>query len=306
MRDLTLLPMLPTVASSLPQGKEWSYEVKWDGVRALCAVTPESGTRVISRRGHDRSDRYPELRSLHESILRSCVLDGEIVALSPSGKPDFARVLRRERTDQGMSATTGDPLHYIVFDVLMLDGQSLIDHPWRERRARLQGILPKEGTVKWSAEHADGAVLWEATRALGLEGVVAKLRHSRYLPGERSLWWRKLRHLQTTQALAFGLVISEGRPRSLLLCAWDAPDVYIGRVGSGVPQHLLSSLQALAVPSLSASEGYAFPLPHKLPLAGRDEQYWFLYAPVAVTIRFAEWTASGHLRQPVFTGLITV
>lgn len=290
--------MLLTSTPQLPCGEQWAYEVKWDGVRSLCVVVPGEKVRLISRRGLDHTERYHELQGMRDLLETPCVLDGEIVALTPSGKPDFARVLRRERSTITTEGTGGDAIHYMVFDLLEHDGISLLDWPWSKRRARLQTLLPQSGLLQWSADHTDGDVLWKATKDLGLEGVVAKLRTSTYLPGQRSHEWRKARHLQVTQALVWGVVVFEGRPRSLLLAMRQDPALYIGRVGSGVPQHLLAALQAMT-DTLVDRVAFSVPAP------ARGERYAFLVDPVVIEVRFAEWTATGTLRQPVFLRLIT-
>ena len=140
-RDLE--PMLATAAPRLPGNDGWAYEIKWDGIRALAYISP-GGLRISARRGADHTPRYPELTALVEALGgREAILDGEIVAFDESGRPSFQLLQRRmglanETTIRLRAAET--PATYVAFDLLWLDGRSLIDAPYEARRDALAGL----------------------------------------------------------------------------------------------------------------------------------------------------------------------
>jgi bifunctional non-homologous end joining protein LigD len=161
----------------LPTSGDYSYEVKWDGFRAI--VSTEGPLRVRSRRGWDMTD---QLAFLADLPVRA-VLDGELVALDGEGRPDFPElcqcVLARQRST---------PLTFMAFDVLSVDGESVVSLPYSERRRILEGL--QLDAAQWRTPEAfdDGEALWAAVCELELEGVVAKRRTSRYVEGGRGSW----------------------------------------------------------------------------------------------------------------------
>src|SRR5690242_11245973 len=189
-----LLPMLATTAPLPGDDDHWAFEMKWDGVRALLALS-DGHITITSRRGNDVTERYPELHGLADALgATDAVLDGEIVALDESGRPNFE--LLQPRMHVGSPTTARQlanraPVVCMLFDVLWLDGRSLLDAPYEERRARLDelGLAAPSWQVP-RAHRGDGEAVLEASRRLGLEGVVAKRLDSRYEPGRRSSAWR--------------------------------------------------------------------------------------------------------------------
>src|SRR5204862_3732507 len=179
-------PMLATSAEELPSGDDWLYEVKWDGYRALGYVRGGEA-RLVSRNGNDLTQRFPEVaRSLGRATKSpDCVLDGEVCALDEQGRPSFSAMQQGKR---------GTPLVYEAFDLLELDGVSLVDLPLRERRERLEELLDRRvTTVQVSGLFDDGEALLEATTTQGLEGVMAKRAEARYAEGGRTRDWVKVK-----------------------------------------------------------------------------------------------------------------
>lgn len=175
-------PMLLGRAQAPPEPPGWSYEVKYDGWRALVEVRA-SGVRIWSRNGFDVSERFPELANLHDS-LPSCVLDCELVVLDDDGRPRFEWMHRRKRPAASL----------VAFDVLRSGRSHTLNLPIEERRAHLQAIVPVDmPAVLRSQTFADGAALLAACEARQLEGIVAKRNGSRYEPGRRSDAWLKIR-----------------------------------------------------------------------------------------------------------------
>jgi bifunctional non-homologous end joining protein LigD len=172
-------PMLAR-SGRLPLEGGWSYELKWDGFRAI--VRTGNDFRVRSRRGWNMTELLPELATLRVDT----VLDGELVALGEDGWPDFPLVC-----DRMLNGRSSIPLVYVVFDVLELDGQSTRYLPHHERRALLDGLALHGPHCQTSAAFEDGEALWSVAQEQGLEGVVAKRRSGTYRPGERG--WVKVR-----------------------------------------------------------------------------------------------------------------
>jgi len=165
----------------LPSGSGWSFELKWDGFRAL--VSTEGEFRVRSRRGWNMTTVLPELRALPSGL----VLDGELVAWKGS-EPYFPLICRRVLNRDMSIAMT-----YIVFDLLRLDGTDISDRPYSERRKLLESLdLNNSSWWRTCDTFSDGNALLTAVCELGLEGVVAKKRSSRYRPGDRG--WIKVKN----------------------------------------------------------------------------------------------------------------
>jgi bifunctional non-homologous end joining protein LigD len=168
-------------SGKLPTRGEWAYEVKWDGFRAI--VSTDGGLRVRSRRGWDMTELVPELAALPVCAI----FDGELVAFGPDGAPDFPLVCERMLMRRHSIAVT-----YVIFDLLSLDGGSLLDQPYWKRRDELEALGLND--VYWTTPETfdDGPALFEAVCERELEGIVAKRRQSWYRPGERG--WVKIKN----------------------------------------------------------------------------------------------------------------
>ncbi len=289
-------PMLATATDSLPTGPGWAFEPKWDGFRAI-AVVRNGSAELHSRNGNDLTGRFPTVAAaLGQAVRsRSAVLDGEICALDESGRSGFGLL------QQG----TGT-LVFVAFDVLELDGESIVTCTYARRREALKPLLDTSvAGVLISPSFEDGAALEQAAREQGLEGVVAKRLDAPYRPGRRSPNWRKLKLKQLQELVIVGTKAGKGRRSSgigsLVVAERTAEGLrYAGNVGTGLTDAELDRLHALLtplrreVPPLSGA-----PTP---PRSRRDEVSWV--EPVLVAeIEFAEWTRDGRLRAPVYLGL---
>lgn len=300
-----LRPML-AVPGGLPHDDEaWAYEVKWDGVRALVAV--EGGRLTVrSRNGNDVTSSYPELRGLGLQLGSTQVLlDGEVVAFNAEGRADFGRLQARMHVGRPPGALQrATPVQLLLFDVLHLDGTSLLDRTYDERRAALEG-LELQG-AHWSVPAAflgGGAAVVEATRAQGLEGVVAKKRNASYLPGRRSDCWLKLKHVRRTSAVVAGWKPGEGgragRLGSLLLGVHGEQGLeYAGHVGTGFSATTLAQLADRLEPLRRADPPFATAVPREHARSA----VWVEPALVA-EVEYTEWTRDGRLRHPSYKGL---
>ena len=182
-----IVPMLATLATEAPEGDGWAFEIKWDGVRAIAYSEP-GRLHFESRNLRDITASYPELSKLNRALSHhSAVLDGEIVAFDENGRPSFGRLQHRMHVSSESAAkrlAKTNPVVYVVFDLLWLDGHSLMDLPYEERRARLTE-LDLVGANWQTPEHVvgAGADLLAASEAQGLEGIVAKRLDCPYEPG---------------------------------------------------------------------------------------------------------------------------
>ena len=292
--------MLATAADRLPTGEAWSYEIKWDGIRALVLVI-DGRVEVTSRTGRDRTGSFPELQGLAAELGNHvALLDGEVVALDEDGRPSFQALQSRAgiagRGDQP------NPVVLMTFDILWLDGTLLLDAPYAERRAVLDGFALNAASWQTPPSSTDGEALQTATRELQLEGVVAKRLDSPYTPGKRSPAWQKVKH-QLRQELVIGgwLPGTGGRSDTFgaLLVGHHATDrpglQFAGRVGTGFDNRELERLKAL----LEARAVDTNPFTDaRLPAEAR-----FVRPDLVAEVRFTEWTRDGRLRHPSYLGL---
>jgi len=180
-------PMLLLRVEKLPQGADWSYEIKLDGYRAL-AIKSGGKVQLRSRNDNDFTERYSSVANALRSIPNETVLDGEVAALDEEGRPSFNLLQNYGSADA--------PLVYFVFDLLMLKGQNVMTKPLSERRSLLESeVLPTLAEpIRYSPELKAGLPdLIASVKSAGLEGLVAKRRNSRYEPGQRSGAWQKMR-----------------------------------------------------------------------------------------------------------------
>lgn len=301
-------PMLAYPSEELPRDEsDWAFEFKWDGVRALVYI--ESGSlTVLSRGGRDVTVAYPELGAMVAALHgREVVLDGEIVTLDERGRPSFAILQTRMHVANAAKArrlALEQPVAFVAFDVLYVDGAARIETPYRQRRGLLEslGLSGPNWHVPPSFEK-DGAELMRASREQGLEGVVCKRLDSRYLPGSRSRAWLKVKHEHVQEVVIGGWRPGSGsrsrRIGSLLTGVYDgARLVYSGRVGTGFSDRALDELMSRLVPI----ERPAPPFAGQLPRADISDAHW-VEPRLVGEVRFSEWTPDGRLRQPAWRGL---
>ena len=294
-------PMLATRTAHVPSGAEWRHEVKWDGVRALTDV--RDGTlRMTSRNDNAITIAWPELAGA-PLPGRDLLVDGEIIAINDRGVPDFRTLQERMHVRNATTAARlADrvPAIYMVFDLLRLDGRDLTGEPLEVRRELLTG-LGLDGTWQTPPAYDDGAMLLEATRQQGLEGVVSKRLGSTYRPGERSPHWLKLAHRHRLSYVVGGWRPQEGttdRLASLLVGEQTAEGlVYRGRVGSGIGPRQSRMLTEL-VGSLTRGDS---PFADEVPREDARGTRWL--EPVLVVDVETHGRGYDRLRQPAYQGV---
>ncbi len=302
--------MLATLSdqSALIDEDEWAFEMKWDGIRALVRATGGTVT-LFTRNGNDVSATYPELVAAVEKQLggRDAVLDGEIVALDRRGRPSFGRLQQRMGLSKPRDVDAAQrevKVDLMLFDVLELDGQSLEKEEYERRRAILLETMPESTGQLHVPPAFDGdlAHAVQASRELGLEGVMAKRRDSGYAPGRRSGAWLKIKHHLTQEVVIGGWRPGKGRRASqigsLLMGVPDADGAlrYVGRVGTGFTDKELDAVAA----RLAELERTTSPL-DDVPAPDARDAHWVTPKLVG-EVEFAEWTDTNRLRQPSWRG----
>jgi bifunctional non-homologous end joining protein LigD len=299
-------PMAAQSVSRLPEGPEWLYEVKWDGYRALLIKDGER-VQIRSRNDKDLTRSYPGIQAAARKLgARTVVIDGEVVALGPDGRPSFQAL--QHRTDHA-----GHAIVYYAFDVLHLNGRYLTAEPLDERRAHLTDLLPGDQTVLRESQVLDGSAVdvAQAVRATGLEGVIAKRRDAAYEPGERSGTWVKLK-LDQQQEFVVGGYRGNGADSfdSLLVAVYEGRRLlFAGKVRAGFTTHVRRELAKRLKP-LIVKECPFVNLPDERRgrwgggVTAEDMRELTWTKPgIVVQIRFVEWTAEGRLRHASFVGV---
>jgi bifunctional non-homologous end joining protein LigD len=282
--------------------------MKWDGIRALAEVRG-GALRLSTRNGNDVTATYPDLAGLVELAGdHDLVLDGEVVTLDTTGRPDFGLLQTRmglTKAREVDAAAERAPAHYMAFDLLERDGESLVSKTYDERRAALEDVLRPPRNHAVQVPPAFGGDLQhaiESSRELKLEGVMAKRREGTYSPGRRSRTWIKIKHHHMQEVVIGGWRPGNGRRAnaigSLLLGIPDGDGLrYVGRVGTGFTDAMLDDLaKRLAVHPRATN-----PLSDVPALDARDV-HWVRPEFVG-EVEFAEWTPTNRLRQPSWRGL---
>ncbi|MGB7981385.1 MAG: DNA ligase D [Candidatus Nanopelagicales bacterium] len=301
-------PMAATLADAAFDDPKWLFEVKWDGYR-LEAVVSEGTVRLFTRNGNDGADYAgsfldpPDWIDAHEAVV-----DGELVALDEAGRPDFGLLA------EGMTARRAGlaaPLVYQVFDLLHLDGRSLLDVPLEERKRLLRLVLHDGPRVRFAGHvEAEGRAFLAAAAEQGLEGIVAKHRRSRYEPGRRAATWLKVKLRPEQELVVGGWTPERGRPGALGALAVGVHDAdgvlrFAGKVGSGFTERTRATLLAALNP-LAVQEPPFEPAPD-LGARGR----WggglagitWVRPDLVIRASMGGWSRDGMVRQGAFRGI---
>jgi bifunctional non-homologous end joining protein LigD len=297
---------------------DWAYEIKWDGIRAL-GYANRGTWCMLSRRLEDVTHRYPELAPIAEQLAdRSAIVDGEVVAFDDQGRPRFQLIQSRMGlTSPGMirARVRQQPVDYVIFDLLHLDGHCVRELPYIRRRELLEE-LALEGP-RWRTprhRHGGGASLLEAARDQGLEGIVAKRCDSPYRPGKRTGEWIKERVWRRQEFVIGGYIPGEGRRSgrvgSLLVGYYDRRASELGSgegqalhlaggVGSGLTEELIDELTR----ELRRLRRPDSPFDVGAPSGPKARYAVWCQPELVCEVNWTEWTNEGTLRQPAFKGM---
>lgn len=288
-----IVPMLAKLHDGPFDSDDWLFEIKWDGYRAIAEVNKD-GVRLYSRNGLSFETAYPAVFSALSGLEAGIVLDGEVVALTEKGVPSFQLL---QQYDQ-----SGDvSLVYYAFDCLYYKGKSIEDRPLTERKAVLQSVLGKDEIIRYSDHIAGkGKDFFEAVRARGLEGVMAKKADSVYREHTRTGDWLKVKVTMTEEAVIAGYTKGRGSRKffgALVLGTYEGGTLkYIGHTGTGFNDKLLKDLHRQMKPLETARSPFAGKVPVNSPVT-------WLRPELVCNIKFSEVTEGGNRRHPVFLGL---
>jgi bifunctional non-homologous end joining protein LigD len=298
-RNRSYKPMLARLAQQPFSGKDWLFEIKWDGFRAIAYVNQTLSLR--SRNQKELKYNFPELQELTQ-LAHNVVLDGEIVVVK-EGKPDFQALLERGQAASPVEIelqAKRSPVVYVVFDILEKDGVSLVDLPLTERKRILRDSV-KEGKHVLLSDFVEekGEAYYRVALEKGLEGVMAKKKDSVYEQGARSGSWLKIKKLRSCDCVIFGYTKGSGARSgtfgALLLGLYDGEKpVYVGKVGTGFSQMLLQTLSE-RFQSLKTGEA-----PFEPDILG--EVTW-LKPELVCEVGYQMVTRDVRLRMPRFLGL---
>jgi len=297
----TVAPMLASLAEHPPSGQAWLYEVKWDGVRALCFIE-DGQLRIFTRNQKRCEQQYPELSVLpHYVKASSAILDAEIAVLDDKGRSSFSLIQPRiSVADPNTIAhlSRSAPVTLFAFDLLYLDGYDLRGVALEERRRLLEAVLTPADHVRLSDLFpVGGKEMLEAARAHGLEGIVAKRRDSKY-EGRRSRDWIKIKVANSDDFVIGGFTHGDRDYfSSLVLGLYDHGKLtHAGQVGTGFNEKSLKDIFTKLEPLIVKKTPFSGPVK-----ALRDVTW--VKPQLVAEIKFLEYTPDGLLRAPVFVGL---
>lgn len=287
-----ITPMMAKLARKPFLGKDWIFEPKWDGYRAICE---KQGGKVLlySRNQKSFNEDFPLLIKELKNLKYDVVLDGEITVVDERGVPHFGYIQNYKRTGKGH-------LVYYVFDILYLDGFLLTDLPLIKRKDILKNVLKQTQMLKYS-DHVEneGINFFELARDIGLEGVMAKQKESPYLQ-KRSNLWQKIKSKNRQEAVIVGF--TQGRRSregfgALILGVYKDNDlVYVGHVGTGFDGPTLKDLIKRMKPLVQGGSPFKKTPRTNMPVTWVEPR-------LVAEIDFQEWTSENVMRQPVFLGL---
>ncbi|HYF30439.1 MAG TPA: DNA ligase D [Chitinophagaceae bacterium] len=280
--------MLATLVRDPFTDPAWLYEIKWDGYRIIANVRGKT-VKLYSRGLQDYTGRYKVVADELGQMGLNAVVDGEMVVFDENGRPSF---------DLIQNYRPGQDIAYMVFDLLWLNGKSLMELPLEERKEKLAAILPKSEIIRFSESYDDGLVLFEKMKEFDFEGILAKKRDSIYRPGRRSDDWRKIQTVKQQEYVVGGWAEStSGRPFRTLIFGYyqDGKLMYQGHAGGGFKEKempgIYKRLKKLEV--------------KKSPFANTQTVLDYTETPVhwvkpelVIQVKFATMTKSGMIRKP--------
>ena len=290
-----LRPMQAASAEAPFSSPDYLFEVKWDGLRCLLFRDREGHVHLQDRGMNDITPDVPEVVAAAARIPPGSVIDGELVATDPDGRPDYPRL--RQRLTAGASLREQIPVAYLAFDALYLEEKPLLRQPVIRRRTRLRKAVEAGGHI-FVPDHIeeDGVELFEACLERGLEGVVAKHKQSPYVAGQRSPFWLKVKAVKSDDFVVIGWI--GDRPFDALVVGYyeEGRLLPCGTVGGGYDEQAMEAIRdALAELTSNTS-------PLEPPPIMTKPVRW-VKPELVVSVRYSEWSPDGTLRFPIFNGL---
>lgn len=291
---LPLEPMVPIADENVPEGEDWGYQLKWDGVRIIAAVH-DGHVTLFSRQGKTKNNVYPEIVAHLRTFPYSCLLDGEVVAFDPDvQRPVFQKVLQRERLGKGeLSTYTPYPVTYVLFDLLAYEQDNLMKTPYTERYEQLRSLFPENHPSLLVTDLYDKwEPLWNWVLSRGWEGIVSKRLSAPYRSGKRHHDAYKKKIHQQFDVMIVGVTYHLDRLASLIMSRHGA---FFGKVSLGLNQSLRHRLDTYAIQHQTSEQPWN-PMPKEL----RSQQHYIIWLQpgIAARVQGLEVTTAGFLRHP--------
>jgi len=290
-------PMLATPLDAPFDDARWLFEVKWDGYRSLCYVDGQR-IRFLSRNHLELGKKFPNLVAARAEIAaQTAVIDGEILALNPEGKPDFQLLQNAAGFRPGPRRPEKPVFIFYAFDLLYCNGRDLSNEPLLDRKRLLSQIIDGQGRIRFS-DHVEGKgrLLFQQVREQGLEGIIAKDGLSKYVQ-RRSKLWLKIKSAKTMDAVIGGYTGRRGSRShfgALILGLYDGRALHhIGNVGGGFSEGDLQQLHKRMNALLTDK------CPFGTAPKTKEKAQW-VRPELVCEVRFTEMTADGKLRPPIF------
>lgn len=304
MKLLPIVPFEPICTEEIPSGEHWISQIKWDGVRMLLYYDGYD-VNLFNRRLNNRTMQYPELAEIHEYCsAQSVILDGEIIALK-EGKPSFHQVMKRDSIRKQSSVQIVQKnvfITYMIFDILYLNGNWIIDQSLDERQNILGKVITSNNLVQLVSNHADPKILYKAVVDHGLEGIIIKDLTSKYAIGGKDKRWQKKKVFQDLFAVAGGVTYRNGIVNALLLGLYDDDGQlwYIGHVGTGKLtqqdwRDLSRMVEDLKIPEIPFAN-----------TPSRNKEVIWIKPQLVMKVNFLEWTPHQSLRQPSIQSFVNI
>lgn len=283
--------------------KDWLFEIKWDGFRALATIDADASVKLASRNAKDLLSKFPELGDIG-AAFRSLpiVVDGEIVALDAEGRSSFQRLQNRIAGKGAPRRARGEDVTYAAFDVLFADGRDLRELPLEERKEILESlIVPGHHVIYSKHVIGDGTKLFALAEKRGLEGIMAKRRDAEYESGRRTRTWLKIKTHKRQEFVVGGFTDPAGSRKgfgALIVGYYQKSKlIYAGHCGTGFNTKLLETLSKRLKALERTTSPFATPVPRST-----GAPHW-VSPKLVCEVRFTEWTDEGYLRHPAFLGL---
>ncbi|MCA1834239.1 MAG: non-homologous end-joining DNA ligase [Actinomycetota bacterium] len=298
-------PMMATGGAQPFDSKDWVFEVKWDGVRTLALIDHDK-VKLLSRRVRDVTAQYPELEKIASQLSGfNGLLDGEIVSLDDRGRPSFERLQQRSATSKpGQALVQSHPIEYVVFDLLWLDGESLMSKPLEERFGIMQRVVVPGQHVQLATRIPQkGKRFFEEAKKLGLEGVIAKRLGSTYTPGKRTKEWLKIKAVKRQDCVIVGWLPGQGSRGStigsLALAVYRGKKLtYAGNCGTGFTEATLRKLKERFAQLVIKQS----PLDYT-PKEPELKHVTWIRPELVCEVEYLEFTSQHRLRAPSFKGI---
>ena len=286
-------PMLTTAVDKPFSHKDWVFELKLDGYRAISEISSRE-ILFYSRNGLSFKERYPSIVAALKKIKYKVVLDGEVVLLNENNRPDFQKL-------QHYESNRNLPLVYYLFDIIFYKGMDLRQQALVDRKKILKKLLGKNKVLRY-CDHIEeeGVLFFRKVLKMNMEGIIAKKAGSNYIPGIRSREWLKIKNQQSQEAIIAGYTAPKGSRKnfgSILLGQYRRNKLrYIGHAGTGFTENSLKELMKKMQPYVTNKS----PFPEKIHTNG---PVTWLKPQLVCKVSYTEITRDGMLRHPVFKGL---